>query len=135
MPRTTAIAVASACTFGLFSLPAFAADIRLMSFGGATNLPIWVAQEKGLLDKEGVKLTFATTNGSVEQIQAFYSGKFDIISTAFDNIVAYAEGQSDIPLPGPNDMVAVVGIHGGMNSLMTRPEIKSYADIKGKTVA
>ena len=65
----------------------------------------------------------------------FYAGKYDIISTAFDNIVAYGEGQSDIPLPGPFDMFAFEGIHGGMNSLMVRAEIKSYADIKGKTVA
>jgi len=110
-------------------------DVRVMSFGGATNLPIWVAQEKGLFAKEGVNLVFSTTNGSVEQIKAIYDGKIDIISTAFDNIVAYAEGQSDIPLPGPADMFAFVGVHGGMNTLMVRPEIKSYADIKGKVVA
>ena len=109
--------------------------MRLLSFGGATNLPIWMAQEKGFMEREGVKLTFATTNGSVEQIRDFYAGKYDVISTAFDNIVAYAEGQSDIPLPGPFDMFAFMGGHGGMNTLMVRPEIKGYADIKGKTVA
>jgi ABC-type nitrate/sulfonate/bicarbonate transport system substrate-binding protein len=94
-----------------------------------------MAQEKGFMEKEGVKLTFATTSGSVEQIRDFYAGKYDVISTAFDNIVAYAEGQSDIPLPGPFDMFAFMGGHGGMNTLMVRPEIKGYADIKGKTVA
>ena len=123
---TLALAIASG---------AQAAEVRLLSFGGATNLPIWVAQEKGYFEKEGIKLTFATTTGSVDQMRDFYAGKYDIISTAFDNIVAYAEGQSDIPLPGPFDMFAFAGIHGGMNSLMVRPEIKSYADIKGKTVA
>ena len=123
-------AVAVALTVG-----AQAGEVRLLSFGGATNLPIWMAQEKGFMEKEGVKLIFATTNGSVEQIRDFYAGKYDVISTAFDNIVAYAEGQSDIPLPGPFDMFAFMGGHGGMNTLMVRPEIKSYADIKGKTVA
>jgi ABC-type nitrate/sulfonate/bicarbonate transport system substrate-binding protein len=117
------------------SVGAQAGEIRLLSFGGATNLPIWMAQEKGFMEKEGVKLTFATTSGSVEQIRDFYAGKYDVISTAFDNIVAYAEGQSDIPLPGPFDMFAFMGGHGGMNTLMVRPEIKGYADIKGKTVA
>ena len=112
-----------------------AGEVRLLSFGGATNLPIWMAQEKGFMEKEGVTLTFATTNGSIEQIRDFYAGKYDVISTAFDNIVAYAEGQSDIPLPGPFDMFAFMGGHGGMNTLMVRPEIKGYADIKGKTVA
>ena len=124
--------------FGAIAFSAAAAnagEVRVMSFGGATNLPIWVAQEKGFFDKEGVKLVFKTTTGSIEQISEFYKGNFDIISTAFDNIVAYTEGQSDIPLPGVADMFAFVGIHGGMNTLMVRPEINSYADIKGKVVA
>lgn len=128
------VLVGGALTIGL-TLGAQAGEIRLLSFGGATNLPIWMAQEKGFMEREGVKLTFATTNGSVEQIRDFYAGKYDVISTAFDNIVAYAEGQSDIPLPGPFDMFAFMGGHGGMNTLMVRPEIKGYADIKGKTVA
>ena len=110
-------------------------DIRLMSFGGASNLPIWVAQEKGYFAREGVNIVFSTTQGSVPQIKELYEGKIDMISTAFDNIVAYTEGQSDIPLPGPADMFAFVGVAGGMNTLMVRPEIKGYADIKGKTVA
>jgi ABC-type nitrate/sulfonate/bicarbonate transport system substrate-binding protein len=110
-------------------------DVRVMSFGGATNLPIWVAQEKGFFAKEGINLVFSYTTGSIEQIKALYDGKIDVISTAFDNIVAYAEGQSDIPLPGPADMFAFVGIGGGMNTLLVTPDIKSYADIKGKTVA
>ncbi len=112
-----------------------AGEIRILAFGGATNLPIWIAQEKGLLEKEGVKLTLAFTNGSVPQFRDYYAGKYDVISTALDNIVAYGEGQSDVPLPGPYDMFAFAGIHGGMNSLMVRPEIKTYADIKGKAVA
>jgi ABC-type nitrate/sulfonate/bicarbonate transport system substrate-binding protein len=132
--RFTTAAISAAALLAAVSA-AGAAEIRMMTFGGATNLPVWVAMEKGLFDKEGVKLTYAQTNGSVEQIKAFYEGKFDIISTAFDNIVAYAEGQSDIPLPGPYDMVAFMGVHGGMNSVMTPADINGYADIKGKTVA
>ncbi len=116
--------------------PAFAlSDIKILSFGGATNLPVWVAQAKGLFAKEGINVAFSFTNGSVEQMKALYDGKIDVISTAFDNIVAYTEGQSDIPLPGPADLFAFVGVGGGMNTLMVRPEIKDMAAIKGKVVA
>ncbi len=130
-PMRAIVAAGAILTAGCAS----AGDVRVMSFGGATNLPIWVAQEKAMLEKQGVRLVFKMTTGSVEQIREFYAGNFDIISTAFDNIVAYTEGQSDVKLPGEADMFAFVGIHGGMNTLMVRPEIKSYADIKGKTVA
>lgn len=131
--RKAAITAISWLAFA--ALPADAADVKTMSFGGATNLPVWVAQAKGFFAKEGINLEFSMTNGSVEQIKALYDGKIDIISTAFDNIVAYTEGQSDAPLPGPADMFAFEGIAGGMNTLMVRPEINAYADIKGKVVA
>jgi ABC-type nitrate/sulfonate/bicarbonate transport system substrate-binding protein len=57
------------------------------------------------------------------------------MSSAFDNIVAAAEGQSDVPLPAPFDMVAVLGVRGGINSVVARPEIDGFAGIKGKVVA
>ena len=57
------------------------------------------------------------------------------MSSAFDNIVAAAEGQSDVPLPAPFDMVAILGVRGGINSVVARPEIDGFAGIKGKVVA
>jgi ABC-type nitrate/sulfonate/bicarbonate transport system substrate-binding protein len=48
--------------------------------------------------------------------------------------MAYTEGQGDIPLDG-FDLFAFAGVHSGLNSVVARPEIKSYQDIKGKTVA
>src|SRR3546814_20094709 len=62
------------------------------------------------------------------------SGKSDIASTAIDNIIAYTEGQGPFKIDN-FDMVAFMGVHSGLNSVVTRPEIKTYADIKGKQVA
>jgi ABC-type nitrate/sulfonate/bicarbonate transport system substrate-binding protein len=126
----------AALTLAISASPSNAlSDIKILSFGGATNLPVWVAQAKGMFAKEGLNVAFSFTNGSVEQMKALYEGKADVISTAFDNIVAYTEGQSDIPLPGPADLFAFAGVGGGMNTLMSRPEINAMADIKGKVVA
>ena len=127
---------AALCAFAMSIAPAMAVEnLRVLTFGGASNLPLWVGQDKGLFAREGVEVALAYTTGSVPQIKALYAGEADLISTAFDNIVAYTEGQSDIPLPGPADMFAFVGIAGGMNTLMTRAEINDLAEIKGKTVA
>jgi len=109
--------------------------LKLIAFPGAPNLPIFVAREMGWFERHGVDLAMSMTPSSAYQAEALAKGEFDIAGTAFDNIVAYAEGQSDTPLPGPFDMVAVAGVHSGLNSVMVRPDIDGFAGIKGKAVA
>ena len=118
------------------AVPALAqTEIRMVSFSGATNLPGWVAEEKGFFAKEGLKVPLSVTRGSVEQVKDLLAGKFQVMSSAFDNIVAYAEDQGEFKLDAPSDMVVIAGVHSGVNSVVVRPEIATYADIKGKGVA
>jgi len=62
------------------------------------------------------------------------ANKYQFASTAFDNIVAYTEGEGTDKFPD-YDVVAIMGVHSGMNSIVVRPEIKTYADLKGKVAA
>jgi ABC-type nitrate/sulfonate/bicarbonate transport system substrate-binding protein len=109
-------------------------EIKLIGFGGGTNLPSWVAIEKGFFEKEGLKVTQDVTPGSKEQMQDIMAGKYQFASTAFDNIIAYTEGEGTDKFPD-YDVTAIMGVHSGMNSVVARPEIKGYADIKGKVAA
>lgn len=109
-------------------------EVRMIGFGGANNLVTWIAQDKGLFAKEGLKVVLDVTPGSREQMQDMMAGKYEFATTAFDNIVAYTEGQGRDDLPG-FDIVAIMGAHNGFNSVVVRPEINSYADIKGKALA
>lgn len=109
--------------------------INMIGFGGAANLPSWLAIDKGIFAKHGLDVSLARTEGSMAQIQDMMADKYQIATTSIDNIVAYAEGQGPAKLDKPFDMVAVMGVHFGLNSVVTRPEIKRYADIKGKAVA
>lgn len=108
--------------------------LEMIGFGGASNLPIWVAQDKGLFAKEGLDVKLSATKGSIAQMKDLMAGKYQVASTSIDNVIAYTEGQSDVKLPG-YDIVGVAGVHSGLNSLVTRPEIKTWQDIKGKPVA
>ena len=108
--------------------------IRMISFGGATNLPAWSAVDKGFFEKEGLKVTIDQTAGSAEQFRDIRSGKYEFASTAFDNIVAYTEGQGAAKYDD-FDVAAILGVHSGLNSVLARPEIKSFDDIKGKTIS
>lgn len=109
--------------------------LRMIGFGGASNLPTWLAMEAGIFAKHGLDVSITRTEGSMPQIQDMMADRYDIATTSIDNIIAYTEGQGPAKLDKPFDMVAVMGVHSGMNSIVTRPEIKSYADIKGKVVA
>jgi ABC-type nitrate/sulfonate/bicarbonate transport system substrate-binding protein len=108
--------------------------LTIVTFAGATNLPIWVAIDKGFFAKEGLDVTQEITRGSVAEIQGLMSGKYQFGSSALDNLIGNAEGIGDTKIEG-FDLVGIAGVHSGMNKVVTRPEIKTYADIKGKTIA
>ncbi|HWT83423.1 MAG TPA: ABC transporter substrate-binding protein, partial [Candidatus Methylomirabilis sp.] len=103
-------------------------------FAGGANWPLFVAQEKGLFAANGLAVKVTPTPNSVELIRGLMNGTFDIAMTTFDNVVAYQEGQGEVTLPSSPDLFAFMG---GINSalrLIVNPEIKAYADLKGKTL-
>jgi ABC-type nitrate/sulfonate/bicarbonate transport system substrate-binding protein len=75
------------------------------------------------------------TPNSVFQINGLAEGRFDIATSTFDNVVAYQEGQGEAPLKGPADFFAFMGGGSGGVRLMASPDVKSVADLKGKTLA
>lgn len=109
--------------------------VELIAFPGAPNLPIFAAEQQGLFEKEGIKLNMTTTPSSAFQAEGLASGKFHIAGSAFDNIVAYVEGQGAVPIEPAPDFFAFMGATQIELSFITQPDIKSYADVKGKTLA
>lgn len=109
-------------------------NLRVIVFPGGWNLPIWVAREKGLFAKNGVAVEVTDTPNSQFQLVGMIEGKFDIAMTAIDNIVAYREGQGAQPVDGA-DLVAVMGADQGFLRLVSVPEVKTIADLKGKTLS
>jgi ABC-type nitrate/sulfonate/bicarbonate transport system substrate-binding protein len=120
----------------LFPALAFAADapLKVIVFPGGFNWPIWVAQEKEFFTANGVAIELTPTPSSVFQLTNLIDGKFDIAITAIDNLIAYREGQGEEPRVGP-DLVAVMGGDHGFLKLVTVPEVKSFAELRGKTVS
>jgi ABC-type nitrate/sulfonate/bicarbonate transport system substrate-binding protein len=109
-------------------------NIELICFPGAPNLPIYVAQSKGLFESNGVAVNLTTTPNSAFQAENLASGKFQIAGTAFDNVVAYQEGQGAVPLKD-TDFFAFMGATQVELAFITAPTISSYEDIKGQSLA
>lgn len=123
-----------ACLLGHATPVEAQTKMTVVTFAGATNIAVWIASEKGYFAREGLDVTHEITRGSTAVIEGLMNGKYQIASTAFDNHVANSEGVGDVNIPG-YDLVGIAGVHSGMNKIVTRPEIKSFADLKGKVVA
>src|SRR5437762_8512133 len=109
--------------------------IELICFPGAPNLPIFVAQEQGFFRNADVAVNMTTTPSSAYQAEHLVNGKFQIGGTAFDNIVAYQEGQGAAKLDRAPDLFAFMGATQVELAFIVAPLIKSYQDLKGKTLA
>ena len=109
-------------------------EVQVIVFPGGFNWPIWVAQEKGLFAKSGLEVKLTPTPNSVFQLTNLIDGKFDIAMTAIDNLIAYREGQGEAPRLGP-DLFAFMGCDNGFLRLVSVPEVKTFADLRGKEVS
>jgi ABC-type nitrate/sulfonate/bicarbonate transport system substrate-binding protein len=112
-----------------------AAHLKILAFPGAPNLPLFAAMDRGFFNAAGVEIDFATTPSSVYQFEQFATGKCDIAFTAFDNIVAYREGQGAAKLVDPPDFRVILGATQIELGLVVSPDIRNAADLRGKSLA
>jgi ABC-type nitrate/sulfonate/bicarbonate transport system substrate-binding protein len=128
---------ALAVALSLFAGPARSQDkpLELIVFPGGFNWPIWIAEDKGLFDLNKVAVKITPTPNSVFQLTNLIEGKFDLAMTAIDNLIAYDEGQGEAPVAATPDLIAVMGGDNGFLRLVTVPEVKTYADLKGKELS
>jgi ABC-type nitrate/sulfonate/bicarbonate transport system substrate-binding protein len=109
--------------------------LSVIAFPGAPNLPVFAAQAHGFFTEAKLEVDFQTTPSSLFQFEKFGTGVFDIAFTAFDNVVAYREGQGAAKLPSLPDFRAVMGCTQIELCLVVSPDIKSVEDLRGRSLA
>jgi ABC-type nitrate/sulfonate/bicarbonate transport system substrate-binding protein len=109
-------------------------SVNVIVFPGGFNWPIWVAQEKGFFVRNGIDVALTLTPNSIFQLTGLIEGKFDIAMTGIDNLIAYREGQGEVNVDGP-DLFAFMGSDTAFLRLVTVPEVKSIAQLRGKVVS
>jgi ABC-type nitrate/sulfonate/bicarbonate transport system substrate-binding protein len=100
--------------------------LRVNVFRGGSNIPIYMALEKGYFSRRGITVNLQFTPNSEQQRSGLAAGRFDIAHAAVDNAVAMIE-------VAKVDVVIVSGGDGGMNELLVRQDINKPADIRGRT--
>jgi ABC-type nitrate/sulfonate/bicarbonate transport system substrate-binding protein len=102
--------------------------LTVIVFPGVQNLPMFAAQAKGFYAKRGLAVDLKFTPNSEELRKGLADGRYQIAHSAVDNAFALKDKATV-------DIAVVFGGDDSFNRLIVQPEIKSLADIKGKTVA
>ncbi len=128
----TAIIAPALLLFGLsLVIRAAAADelqlVRVNTFPNAKALPFHVGIEKGVFARHGIRLALEFTENSKSQREGLAAGRFDVAQSALDNAVAMIE-------MARQDVIVVAGGDGGMNEFFVQADIKSFADLRGRTL-
>ena len=99
-----------------------------LSSVSALHSATWVAEDKGLFRKYGIDAeVIVTGQGGTAGIGALLANDIQMVSSAGDVLVAAA-------LRG-GDTVMVAGVvNKGLQRLVSRPDIKTPADLKGKRI-
>jgi ABC-type nitrate/sulfonate/bicarbonate transport system substrate-binding protein len=104
-----------------------AALLRVNTFPNAKALALHSGIANGIFEKRGLKIDLHLTPNSRSQREGLSNGKFDIVHAAVDNALAMIE-------VAKQDVVIVTGGDSGMNEFFVQAEIKSFADLRGRTV-
>lgn len=111
------------------------AEIKVIAFPGAPNLPVYAALENGYFKSLGLNVVLSTTPSSVSQIEKFSAGEYDLAFTACDNIVAYREGLGAKQLEGASEFRVIMGATQVELCAIVAPDIQTAADLRGKSLA
>lgn len=124
------LAAAAMAVFALAFAPAHADDTKLtvIVFPGVQNLPMFVAQAKGFYAKRGLAVDLKFTPNSDELRNGLAEGRYQIAHAGIDNAFAMKD-------KAHVDVAVVAGGDNSFNHFIVQPDIKSLADLKGKTVA
>lgn len=93
-----------------------------------------IAEAKGFLKKENLKVEINLVNNSVDLMRNLSAGKYDLIHTNADNVIAWTEGQGEDPQPH-NFVIFMGGNQGVRQMLVAAAGIKTIGDLKGKVLA
>jgi ABC-type nitrate/sulfonate/bicarbonate transport system substrate-binding protein len=121
------MAIAGLASMAVSPLAAQTTNLTIMVFQGMQNLPQLAAKSQGFFSKHGLNVDIRIAPDSDELREGLAHGRYQIVHAGVDNAVA----MMDI---AKVDIAIVMGGDNGFNRLIVQPDIKSYADLRGKTV-
>jgi len=102
--------------------------LKIIVFQGLSNLAQFAAESQGFYKKRNLAVELINTPNSDELRKGLAEGRYDVAHGGVDNAVAQVENDK-------TDLFIFMGGNSGLNSLFVQPEIKSYEQLRGATMA
>jgi ABC-type nitrate/sulfonate/bicarbonate transport system substrate-binding protein len=107
--------------------------LRVNSFRGLQNLPLYVAMHEGYFAARGLAVDLSFTTGSAAQLAGLARGEYELIQTAPDNVINYATQPAAFgvaPAAAPA-LAMVMGGSIGALGVYARRGLTESADVRG----
>ena len=128
--KHSAILLGSVATLACLSVaglaPAESLRVAVIS-QSANNWPLFVAEEKGYFQREGLQVEVVITGDSVKQIDGLAAGTYHITHQAADHFIQATEDGKDLFI--------FMTIARPIFDFVVAPDIRSIKDLRGKTIA
>ncbi len=95
---------------------------------GVYSWPMYVAQAHGCFEREGIAVDVTVTGSSTQQLEKLTRGDYDIGLQQSDHVVRGVERGSDL-------FIFMAQALAPELTLVAAPEIKTFADLKGRDIA
>lgn len=105
------------------------ATLRLAVSSWVGYGPLWLAEERGYFDEEGVNVDLSLVEVSADRITAMQADRLDASATTIDTWTLFSAQGADLV------QVLAVDESAGGDGIVAKKEIASIADLKGKSVA
>jgi ABC-type nitrate/sulfonate/bicarbonate transport system substrate-binding protein len=127
-PIAVAVCLAACFTASSKALVAQDANLKTLKLGGG-SFTTSVAQSNGFFTKYGLKVEIprSASGGSEEVRRWLASGELDLADYGVDNAIAMVENAGV-------DVILVAATDYTPTEMVVQPEIRSIADLRGKTV-
>ena len=88
-----------------------------------------IGRLKGFFAAEGLEVKVIRTANSTDQMRGLSNGTFQVVSTAFDNVLGWSGREGA-------ELIAVAQvIDSAVYPVFVRPEIRTWSDLRGKKLA
>lgn len=101
-------------------------SLKVMVFPGLANLPLFVAQSQGFFSKRGLAVEILNTPNSDVLRNGLAAGNHQLVVAGVDNAVAMQADGHDIGI--------LIGGDSAFNALYVKPDIRDWADLRGRTL-